>query len=167
MWYYSNFQSNLLANLFYIPGNWRKTKTFLQVLACPFWNKVPNSCTPPRSMVPNSNNTEEDKTWFSFWISRQWYVTTPRNVVNSPANQHSIRKAQSPFVTCIKTKRFLYKDKYTLSWKGKCHTIQNAFSSFFSFFFFFVKSKWIILMQKLHEYIQPERASYIYKYVHV
>lgn len=70
----SNFQRNQLANLFYKPENWSKMnpssppkKKFLHA----FWNKILNFCTPQSSVVPISNNKEEDKSCFSFWISRQ------------------------------------------------------------------------------------------------
>lgn len=110
-------------------------------------------------MVPISNKEEEDKTCCSFWISRQLYVT-PRNAGNRFSNQHSNRKAQSPFKLFSKTRQLIYKDKYTLSWKGKHHTIKNVFS-----FFFFGKVQTDYLNAKATKYIQPERVSFFLIYI--
>lgn len=113
-----------------------------------------------------SNNEEEDKTCCSFWISRQWYLTTPRNAGNSLSNQHSNRKAQSPFKLCShKLEDSFTKINTPLAGRENI----TPFRMLFPFFFFFYKSKWIILMQKLHEYIHPGRVyfSFIYIYMYI
>lgn len=111
-----------------------------------------------------SNNEEEDKTCCSFWISRQWYLTTPRNAGNSLSNQHSNRKAQSPFKLCShKLEDSFTKINTPLAGRENI----TPFRMLFPFFFFFYKSKWIILMQKLHEYIHPGRVYFSLIYIYI
>lgn len=99
----------------------------------PFWNKMLNSCSPQSSVVPMSNNEEEDKTCCSFWISRQRYVTTPRNAGSSLPNQHSNRKAQSPFKLCShKLEDSFTKINTPLAGRENI----TPFRMFFPFFFF-------------------------------
>lgn len=83
-----------------------------------------------------SNNEEEDKTCCSFWISRQWYLTTPRNAGNSLSNQHSNRKAQSPFKLCShKLEDSFTKINTPLAGRENI----TPFRMLFPFFFFFCK----------------------------
>lgn len=112
-------------------------------------------------MVPISNNEEEDKPCCSFWISRQWYVTTPRNAGNRFSKQHSTRKAQSPFKLCSQKLEDSY-TKINTSLAGRENiTPLRMFSPFFL-------DSPSGLMQKLHEYIHPGRVSFlIYIYVHI
>lgn len=62
-------------------------------------------------MVPINNKKEEDKTYLSFWISRQWYVTTSRNVVKQPPTKSTFnQKGTISFCNLYSQK---LKDSYT------------------------------------------------------